>query len=122
MSNVTFDYSKACSFVQDHEMEYMSELTGKNEEELFADLKGVIFRNPEHGEVIGAKHYMMADEYLSGNVREKLKKARRKICRNSSMNLPWLTTPFPPKMINSANSTPTRPMSWPLFALNSPKR
>lgn len=60
------------------DMEYMSELTGKNEEELFADLKGVIFRNPEHGEVIGVRPYLMADEYLSGNVREKLKKARWK--------------------------------------------
>ena len=60
------------------DMEYMSELTGKKEEELFADLKGVIFRNPEHGEMIGAKPYLMADEYLSGNVREKLKKAKWK--------------------------------------------
>jgi N12 class adenine-specific DNA methylase/adenine-specific DNA methylase len=60
------------------DMEYMSELTGKNEEELFADLKGVIFRNPEHGDVIGAKPYLMADEYLAGNVREKLKQAREK--------------------------------------------
>ena len=60
------------------DMEYMSELTGKDEAELFADLKGVIFRNPEHGDVIGAKPYLMADEYLAGNVREKLKQAREK--------------------------------------------
>ena len=59
-------------------MEYMSELTGKSEEELFSDLKGVIFRNPEHGEKIGARPYLMADEYLSGNVREKLKEAKWK--------------------------------------------
>ena len=58
------------------DMEYMSELTGKSEEELFSDLKGVIFRNPECGEVIGVKPYLMADEYLSGNIREKLKKAK----------------------------------------------
>lgn len=32
----------------------------ESEEELFADLKGVIFRNPEHGDVIGAKPYLMA--------------------------------------------------------------
>ena len=60
------------------DMEYMSELTGKSEEELFSDLKGVIFRNPEHGEKIGARPYLMADEYLSGNVREKLKEAKWK--------------------------------------------
>jgi len=60
------------------DMEYMSELTGKSEEELFADLKGVIFRNPEYGDKIGARPYLMADEYLSGNVREKLKDAKWK--------------------------------------------
>ena len=60
------------------DMEYMSELTGKSEEELFSDLKGVIFRNPEHGEKIGARPYLMADEYLSGNVREKLTEAKWK--------------------------------------------
>ena len=60
------------------DMEYMSELTGKSEEELFSDLKGVIFRNPEYGEKIGARPYLMADEYLSGNVRVKLKEAKWK--------------------------------------------
>ena len=59
------------------DMEYMSALTGKSEEELFADLKGVIFLNPYHGNRIGEKKYLMADEYLSGNVREKLAVARK---------------------------------------------
>lgn len=36
MSNVTFDYSKACSFVQDHEMEYMSELSAQAKDKLLA--------------------------------------------------------------------------------------
>ena len=36
MSNVTFDYSKACSFVQDHEMEYMSELAALAKDKLLA--------------------------------------------------------------------------------------
>ena len=36
MSNVTFDYSKACSFVQDHEMEYMSELAAQAKDKLLA--------------------------------------------------------------------------------------
>jgi N12 class adenine-specific DNA methylase len=52
------------------DMEYMMELSGKSEEELFADLKGVIFLNPlyEYGNSYEPK-YLMADEYLSGNVR-----------------------------------------------------
>lgn len=66
------------------DMEYMSELTGKNEEELFSDLNGVIFRNPEYGEKIGAVPYIMADEYLSGNVREKLRAVRAKAEIDSS--------------------------------------
>ena len=36
MSNVTFDYSKACSFVQNHEMEYMSELAAQAKDKLLA--------------------------------------------------------------------------------------
>lgn len=59
------------------DMEYMMELSGKSEEELFADLKGVIFLNPlyEYGNSYEPK-YLMADEYLSGNVREKLATAK----------------------------------------------
>ena len=55
------------------DMEYMMELSGKSEEELFSDLKGIIFLNPlfEYGDSYEPK-YLMADEYLSGNVREKL--------------------------------------------------
>ena len=56
----------------------MCELTGKTEEEIFADLKGVIFLNPMHGYGNSAQaKYLMADEYLSGNVREKLVLARK---------------------------------------------
>ena len=60
------------------DMEYMSKLTGKSEETLYQDLKGVIFLNPLHGygNVTEAK-YLMADEYLSGNVREKLITAKK---------------------------------------------
>ena len=60
------------------DMEYMCELTGKSEEEIYQDLKGVIFLNPMHG--YGGSDeakYLMADEYLSGNVREKLAWAKR---------------------------------------------
>ena len=60
------------------DMEYMMELSGKSKEKLFADLKGVIFLNPlyEYGNSYEPK-YLMADEYLSGNVREKLATAQR---------------------------------------------
>ena len=60
------------------DMEYMCELTSKSEEEIYQDLKGIIFLNPMHGygDSTEAK-YLMADEYLSGNVREKLAWAKR---------------------------------------------
>ena len=47
---------------------YMEQLTGKTQEELIADLQGVIFRVPN----AEPARYVTADEYLSGNVREKL--------------------------------------------------
>ena len=60
------------------DMDYMCELTGKTEEEIFADLKGVIFLNPMYGYGNSTQaKYLMADEYLSGNVREKLVLARK---------------------------------------------
>ena len=60
------------------DMAYMMKLTGKTEEEIFNDLKGVIFRNPLYNEAdeTTAK-YLPADEYLSGNVREKLATAKQ---------------------------------------------
>ncbi|MEE1351761.1 MAG: DEAD/DEAH box helicase family protein, partial [Clostridia bacterium] len=55
------------------DMEFMTELTGKTEQELYEDLKGVIFLNPMHGYGNAFEEkYLTADEYLSGNVREKL--------------------------------------------------
>ena len=59
------------------DMPYMMQLTGKMEEEIFADLSGVIFRNPLYEENGSQAKYLTADEYLSGNVREKLAEARR---------------------------------------------
>ena len=60
------------------DMDYMMELFGKSENEIFEDLKGVIFLNPlyEYGNSYEPK-YLMADEYLSGNVREKLRIAKK---------------------------------------------
>ena len=60
------------------DMEYMCSLTGKTEEEVYQELKGVIFLNPVYG--YGGsdeQKYLMADEYLSGNVRQKLAWARK---------------------------------------------
>lgn len=53
-------------------------ISGKSENEIFEDLKGVIFLNPlyEYGNSYEPK-YLMADEYLSGNVREKLRIAKK---------------------------------------------
>ena len=60
------------------DMEFMCELTGKTEQELFEELKGVIFLNPEYtSEHSNDARYLPADEYLSGNVRKKLELARR---------------------------------------------
>lgn len=58
------------------DIEYMQALTGKDEDTLFNDLQGVIFLNPLKDNPNEPK-YLMADEYLSGNVREKLKEAKQ---------------------------------------------
>ncbi len=50
---------------------YMAQLTGMEQEELLAELRGVIFQDPIQGE------WQTADEYLSGNVRQKLRVAER---------------------------------------------
>ena len=52
------------------DMDYMGRLTGKDEETLFAELTGVVFLNPDYAEGVNEK-YLPADEYLSGNVRQK---------------------------------------------------
>lgn len=60
------------------DMPFMCQLTGKSEEEIYADLKGVIFLNPmyNYGGDNGER-YLPADEYLSGNVRKKLEIAKK---------------------------------------------
>lgn len=59
------------------DMDYMSRLTGKDEETLFSELTGVVFLNPDYAEGVNEK-YLPADEYLSGNVRQKLAVAQGK--------------------------------------------
>lgn len=70
------------------DMEYMHSLTEKEEKELFNDLKGVIFLNPlyeDNNENLSK--YFTADEYLSGNVREKLAIARNSAKVDSRFNI-----------------------------------
>lgn len=52
------------------DLEYMSNLTGKTEEQLIKELEGSIYKDPM------LNKYVTADEYLSGNIREKLKIAQ----------------------------------------------
>ena len=54
---------------------YMAELTGKTEDEIADDLTGVIFQIPGPLDEDGRPTYVTADEYLSGNVRQKLREA-----------------------------------------------
>lgn len=57
------------------DMPYMMHLTGKDEATLAKELAGVIFVEPFRKQEDGSPVYLMADEYLSGNVREKLRVA-----------------------------------------------
>ncbi len=66
------------------DLEYMGSLTGKTQEQLAEELRGVIFPVPGEVETNGKPHYATADEYLSGNVREKLKTARQAAEQNLS--------------------------------------
>ncbi len=59
------------------DMEYMEQLTGKTSDELAAELQGVIFRLPGPVPEGERPTYVTADEYLSGNVRRKLRQAQR---------------------------------------------
>ncbi|MBM6745441.1 N-6 DNA methylase [Drancourtella massiliensis] len=58
------------------DMEYLCSLTGKSAREVEEELKGVIFRLPE-SEGMDQPRFVSEDEYLSGNVRQKLREAKR---------------------------------------------
>ena len=79
------------------DMAYMSELTGKTSDELATELQGVIFRVPGQLEQDGTPHYVTADEYLSGNVRRKLRQAQRAAQQDPSfaVNVEALTAAQP---------------------------
>lgn len=61
------------------DMAYMSQLSGKSVEDLADELRGVIFQLPGVLDEDGSPSYVTADEYLSGNVRQKLAIARRAV-------------------------------------------
>ena len=79
------------------DMEYMGQLTGKTSSELATELQGVIFRVPGQLEKDGTPHYVTADEYLSGNVRRKLRQAQRATQQDPSfaVNVEALTAAQP---------------------------
>ena len=64
------------------DMEYMSSLTGKTAEELASELRGVIFHDPTLGNAEDGMGWVTADEYLSGNVRQKLRQAEAAAAEN----------------------------------------
>ena len=61
---------------------YMSSLSGKSIDELTDDLQGVIFHDPKLGTLEDYAGWVTADEYLSGNVRQKLKEAEAAAAEN----------------------------------------
>ena len=63
------------------DIEYMSSLTGKTEAELVKELEGSIYKDPMQD------IYVTADEYLSGNVREKLKIAKQFAATNKEYEI-----------------------------------
>ncbi len=75
------------------DFDYMQSLTGKTKEEIIGDLEGIIFKEPNQDEEI----YVTADEYLSGNVREKLKEAKvyNELDSSYSINVEYLTKVIP---------------------------
>ena len=66
------------------DLDYMSKLVEKPKEEIIEDLRGVIFNVPSYS---NSNEWVTADEYLSGNVREKLKIAEEFAKENDNFNI-----------------------------------
>ena len=79
------------------DLPYMAELTGKEESEIAADLQGVIFQVPKLFAEDLTPEYVTADEYLSGNVRQKLREAQSaaKVDPSFEVNVQALTATQP---------------------------
>ena len=97
------------------DMEFMSQLTGRDEQELFSELKGVIFLNPLYdGTGTTQEKYLTSDEYLSGNVRKKLELAKRSAelhPEDYSVNVEALTA-VQPKDLTAAEITVRLGTTW----------
>lgn len=97
------------------DMEFMTSLTGKTEQELFEDLKGIIFLNPLHEEENEQyfPKYLTADEYLSGNVREKLRIAQESAKIDSAFNVNVeALTQIQPKDLSASEITVRLGTTW----------
>ncbi|MDE5854497.1 MAG: hypothetical protein K2H19_05485, partial [Ruminococcus sp.] len=79
------------------DIDYMSQLTGFEPEKILADLKGVIYENPMKLDSESKPHLEMADEYLSGNIREKLEYMKKVYSNNPdyALNIEALETVMP---------------------------
>lgn len=80
---------------------FMCSLTGKTESEIYSNLRGAIFLNPLYEEGIITPKYLTADEYLSGNIREKLLVAKAKADTNPEeflMHVEALTRALPKEL------------------------
>lgn len=86
------------------DIDYMGSLTGMEKEKILADLKGIIFANPEKTEMrdgVQILHYETAGEYLSGNIRKKLLAAKNYVERDPELyaeNVAALETSLPTKL------------------------
>lgn len=73
------------------DLEYMEGLTGKSQEKIISDLKGIIFKVPESGT------WQTSEEYLSGNIRKKLISAEKALKEDASYsdNVEYLKKAMP---------------------------
>ena len=76
------------------DIDYMQKLCGLEKEKMLEELEGEVFKVPDSD---NSNHYVTADEYLSGNVREKLKIAKQYAYEDSSyqINVEYLNKVIP---------------------------
>jgi len=80
------------------DLKFMSELTGLESDQIKAELKGIIFENPEIKDVSGQYKLETADEYLSGNIRAKLNYAKSLNDERFAVNIEALTAAMPKRL------------------------
>lgn len=76
------------------DIDYMQKLCGLDKDKMLEELEGEVFKVPDSD---NSNHYVTADEYLSGNVREKLKIAKQYAYEDSSyqINVEYLNKVIP---------------------------